>query len=258
MDRFFRLLVPILLLCSCSVKENRGLCPCELHVGGSEPIKTEGGVLVSVIQDGTVVKQGMMGREDFDSGKCVLTVPRRPSVVTVFCGITDMNPTGGRRINILSGHECDELYSCSAFAEPSGDEADCTVTPHKNFARLDLAVIGLPDNALMRIEGRVHGYDLLSLDPCEGSFGCGPREGVNGVHWYMRLPRQLDDSLVLEILVGDAVVRTVPLGSIIAAGGYRYDDQDLLDIAVTVDLSKSEAMIHLSDWENGEYSTIDY
>ena len=258
MDRIFRLFAALLLLCACSVKENRSLCPCELHVACSEPLKTEGGVLVSVIQDGAVVKQGMLDREDFDGGKCVLTVPRRPSVVTVFTGITDMNTAGGRRLDIQSGHECDEIYSCSAFAELDGDEADCLVTPHKNYARLDLAVIALPDAALMRIDGKVHGYDLLSLDPCEGSFGCGPRDGGSGVHWFLRLPRQLDDSLALEVLLGGEVVRRIPLGTVIAAGGYRYDDEDLLDIAVTVDLSKSEALVHLSDWEIGEYSTIDF
>ena len=258
MDRFFRLLLPLLLLCACSVKEDRGLCPCELRIAGSEPLKTEGGVLVSVIQDGTVVKQGMLGREDFDGGKCVLTVPRKPSVITVFTGITEMNASGGRQLDILSGYECDELYSCSAFAELGGDDADCVVTPHKNFARLDLAVIGLPDSALMRIEGKVHGYDLVSLDPCEGSFGCGPRDGGAGTHWFLRLPRQIDDSLALELLVGGAVVRSIPLGSIIASGGYRYDDEDLLDIAVTVDLTKSEAIVHLSDWEDGDNSTIEF
>jgi len=248
----------LLLLSACSVKEDRGLCPCELRVAGSEPLRTEGGVLVSVIQDGTVVKQGMLGREEFDGGKCVLTVPRKPSVVTVFSGITDMNTAGGRQLDIISGYECDELYSCSTFASLTGDEAECVVTPHKNFARLDLAVTGLPDAALMRIVGKVHGYDLLSLDPCEGSFGCGPRDGGSRTHWYLRLPRQLDDSLELEVLFGDSAVRKVPLGAIIAAGGYRYDDEDLLDISVTVDLSKSEALVHLSDWEEGEYSTIEY
>ena len=258
MDRFFRLLTMLLLLCACSVKEDRGLCPCELHVAGSEPLRTDGGVLVSVIQDGAVVKQGMLGKEDFDGGKCVLTVPRKPSVVTVFSGITDMSTADGKRLDILSGYECDELYSCSAFAELDGDEAECIVTPHKNFARLDLTVIGLPEIALMHIGGKVHGYDLLDLAPCEGTFGCGPREGGSRVHWFLRLPRQVDDSLDLEVLVGGDEVRRVPLGAIIAAGGYRYDDEDLLDITVTVDLSKSEAIVHLSDWEDGESSTIEY
>lgn len=121
MDRIFRMFPLLLLLSACSVKEDRGLCPCELRVAGSEPLRTEGGVLVSVIQDGTVVKQGMLGREEFDGGKCVLTVPRKPSVVTVFSGITDMNTAGGRQLDIISGYECDELYSCSTFASLTGD-----------------------------------------------------------------------------------------------------------------------------------------
>lgn len=258
MNSFLRLLAPLLLLCACSVKEDRTLCPCELHVTSVGPLRTAGSVLVSVVQDGVVVKQGMMGREDFDGGNCVLTVPRRPSVVTVFSGITSMNAVGGRRLDIPTEHECDELYSCSAYAELSGDGYECCVTPHKNYAKLDLVVIGLPETALLRILGTVHGYDLLSLDPCEGRFGCGPRYGESVSHWSTRLPRQIDDSLSLDILKDGEAVRRVPLGGIIAESGYRYDDQDLLDISVTVDLTKSEAMVHVSDWNEGEYSTIEY
>ena len=59
--------ITVLLLCSCTVKENRSFCPCELLVYSEEPLKTDGSVLVSVIQDGEVVKQGMMSRDDFES-----------------------------------------------------------------------------------------------------------------------------------------------------------------------------------------------
>ena len=259
MDKILRFLLLLLPLCSCSVKEDRGLCPCELTVRSSELLKTEGNVLVSVIQDGSVVKQGMMSREDFESGNCVLTVPRRPSVVTVFTGITDMNTVSGRRLDILSDHECDELYSCSGLAELSTDTADCVVTPHKNYARLHLTVLGMPANADLRVTGPVKGYDLVSLAPCEGLFLCGPRPDGTAYSWLLRLPRQVDDGLMLEILdpQGDTVGK-IGLGQLIAASGYSFEDEDLLDISVTVYLAQSFALVHISGWESDSEFSIDY
>lgn len=259
MDRIFRFLLLLLPLCSCSVKENRGLCPCELTVRSAEPLKTDGDVLVSVIQGGAVVKQGMMSREDFESGNCVLTVPRRPSTVTVFTGITGMNTVSGRRLDILSEHECDELYSCSVNAELASDTFDCVVTPHKNYARMHLTVIGMPENSDLLVTGSVRGYDLMDLDPYEGLFICGPRTEQKGEMWQMRLPRQLDDSLGLDILDADGgQIRNIGLGRLIAESGYSYDDQDLLDISVTVDLTLSSALVQVSGWESATESSLDF
>lgn len=259
MDRFFRFLPVILLCVACSVKENRGLCPCSLSVRSSEPLKTEGDVLVSVIQEGLVVKQGMMSREDFESGNCVLTVPRRPSVVTVFTGITRMNTVSGRTLGIISEQECDELYSCSAEARLEGDTGSCVVTPHKNYARLHLYVLGMPAGASLRVVGSVSGYDLVSLVPSEGLFLCGPREQENRSGWLLRLPRQLDDSLGLDITDADGqLVRSVGLGRIIADSGYSYSDEDLLDMSVTVDLTTSSALVHIIGWQTERDIAIDY
>lgn len=250
--------IAVLLLWSCSVKENRSCCPCELLVYAEEPLKTDGSVLVSVIQDGEVVKQGMMSREDFESGSCRLTVPRRPSQVTVFTGIKDMNAVSGRLLNIRFEHQCDEVYSCSGEALLEGDSYDCPVTPHKNYARLFLTIIGLPDGASVAVSGNVKGYDILSLDPCKGLFQCSPDREQEGQEFLVRLPRQLDDGLSLDVLKDNGLARSVPIGSMIAASGYSYNDPDLLDITLTVDLSKSYVFVTVAGWETVTYKIIEY
>lgn len=253
MERILCLIPLALALCACSVKEDRSTCPCELYVRSDEPIKTEGTVLVSVIQDGSVVKQGMLSRQDFDSGACVLTVPRKPSRVTVFTGITGMSAAGGRFLGIPASHQCDEVYSCLEPVLPEGEEYVCTVVPHKNFARLDLEVIGLPEGGGLRVTGKVQGYDLASLDPCEGPFDCVPEQGSG--HWRLRLPRQKDESLMLEVTAGSTPVGVVPLGDLIARSGYSFAEEDLPDMSVTVDLTRKDAFIVIAGWERGESFT---
>lgn len=256
MDRILCLIPLMLSLCSCSVKEDRSVCPCELSIRPSEPLKTEGNVLVSVIQDGSVVKQGMLTRQDFENGKCRMTVPRKMSVLTVFTGITLMDAAGGRLLGIRSLNECDEVYSCMESADLNCDSYDCSVLMHKNFARLDLLVKGMPEGGDLKVKGSVRGYDLVNLDPCEGAFAFAPPEG-SGV-WSLRLPRQLDDSLLLDIMAGDEYVGTVPLGKLIAASGYSYTDEDLSDMSVTVDLTARDAMIQIAGWEPGESYSVDF
>ena len=256
MDRILCLIPLVLSLCSCSVKEDRSVCPCELAIRPAEPLRTEGRVLVSVIQDGSVVKQGMLTRQDFENGRCRMTVPRKMSVLTVFTGITEMDAAGGRLLGIRSLHECDEVYSCMEPADLDCEKYDCTVLLHKNFARLALLVLGMPEGGELRVKGSVSGYDLMNLDPSQGAFACAPCEGM-GI-WSLRLPRQRDDSLLLEIFSGGVLIDTVPLGKLIEAGGYSFDEEDLRDMSVTVNLSARDAMIKIAGWEQGESYSIDY
>ena len=44
----------------------------------------------------------------------------------------------------------------------------------------------------------------------------------------------------------------------IEATGYRYDDEDLLDIYLTVDLTKSFVLVTVSGWETETYPIIEY
>ena len=243
-------LVVILLPCSCTVKENRSDCPCDLLVLPAEKLESEGSVVVSLVQDGAVVGQEMLGREDFEAGKCLMTVNRRPTTVTVFSGITSMSLQGGRKLSIRSAQQCDELFTSTSDAKPSGDSFECQVCLHKNFARLFLTVLNLRNGMDMRITGTVSGYDILDTEPCEGDFNIPAERGDAARGCCIRLPRQTDESLALEVSVRGVTVKTVPLGSIIAATGYSFKDEDLMDIVMTVDLEKSYASVTVGDWDS--------
>lgn len=240
-------------LCACSVKENRSVCPCELTVRSAEALSSKGNVLVSVIQDGVVVKQGMMSRDDFERDGCILTVPRKPSTVTVFTGITEMNTVSGRTLGIREDNQCDELYSGSAEVLPLADTCLCTVFPHKNYASLFLEVIGMPKGGTVKVVGKVRGYDLMDLSPSGGYFAFAPDESADGLFkCVLRLPRQVDDSLVLEVLRDGEVIQTIEAGKLILESGYSFEEENLPDIMLTVDLTRSAAIIRVADWEESD------
>ena len=247
--------MPVALI-ACSVKEDRSVCPCELTVRSAEKLSSDGRVLVSVIQDGAVVKQGMMSRREFEEGACVLTVPRKPSTVTVFTGITDMDMVSGRTLDIREENECDKVFSSIGSVLPVADTCSCTVIPRKNYANLFLEVVGMPQDGSVRILGKVHGYDVVSLSPREGPFAFVPEGSLDGTYkCVIRLPRQTDDSLTLEVLSGDSLLETVPAGRLIKSSGYDFDEESLPDITLTVDLTRSSAAVRIADWDF-EGSTI--
>lgn len=251
-------IIAFLLLCSCSVKENRSVCPCDLLVKPAQALLSDGWVVVSVVQDGVVVKQEMLSREEFESGECKITVSRKPSTVTVFTGITSMNLLRGRTLDISYSKECDELFSSSDNAELHGDSFEYPVSLHKNFARLYLTVLNPVPGSEMSINGTVAGYDLMDAAPCQGDFIwiSGEKDAAQGC--CIRLPRQLDNSLSLKMDFEGETIRILPLGALIAASGYSFADEDLKDITMTVDMEKSYAKVGVADWNEVEIPLIDY
>ena len=250
--------IAAMALCACSVKENRSGCPCELLVHPEGPLKTDGCVLVSVIQDGEVVKQGMLSGTEFEDGRCKLAISRKPTTLTVFAGITDMNTVSGKKLDITYEKQCDEVYCNSISIDPESEVFDCPVSLHKDYTCLDLTVFGMPENAEVGISGSVQGYDIVNTDPYMGLFNCFPERDDSSSRFFIRLPRQLDDGLMLDVYVGKVKWRTVPVGSMIAASGYCYDDKDLLDIKMTVNLEDSAASVKIADWAVVVYPSIEF
>ncbi len=257
MRRILCLLLTV-LTSSCTVKENRSDCPCDLLVRPAEKLESEGSVVVSIVQDGKVVKQEMLDREDFEDGKCRLEVSRRPTTVTVFTGITSMNLKGGSKLDISSEHQCDELFSCSENANPAGESCDCSISLHKNFARLYLTVLNLKKGMDLSVSGTVAGYYLMDAAPCKGDFNILTENADAARGCCIRLPRQLDESLSMVISRDGECLRNIPLGTLIASTGYSFQDEDLMDIAMTLDLEKSYASVNIEGWDKVTIPIIEF
>ena len=236
------------ILFSCSVKEDRGDCPAQLYVHSALDIP-QGDVLVSIIQNGRVVNQGTMTREELYDGTRCFSVPRAMSVVTLFSGISDMVPLDEGRLLQREGCECDELWTFSEYADVKGDEYHHYGTPHKNFARLSIAFAGDMNDAEISISGTTNGYDVLDTRPIRGNATSSLRPSAREREYVVRLPRQTDNSLTLRVFTPGSDARLIAVGEMISRSGYNWDEEDLLDIRLTVDLSASNVNLGISDWD---------
>lgn len=256
MKRILLALLLLIPLSGCSVKEDRGDCPCQLYVHSDIDLPP-GDVLVSVIQRGKVVNQGTMTREEiYEGGRC-FSVPREMSVITFFSGISAMVPLSEGRLMQREGCECDELWSFSEYADVRGDEYHHHGTPHKNFARLSIAFAGSVGNAVIHVCGTTNGYDILDSKPLRGSAESPLSPSSREREYMVRVPRQVDDSMALRVETPGSDSRMIAIGEMIRQSGYNWEEEDLLDIRMTVDLSSSNVSLCVSDWDPVEFDIVE-
>jgi hypothetical protein len=64
------------------------------------------------------------------------------------------------------------------------------------------------------------------------------------------LPRQLDDSLIMEADMGDEVLKEFPLGYYIAESGYDWNAPDLEDLTIDLEFAVTHISMVIQGWEN--------
>ena len=242
-DRLLRVLVPLLLVPSCSVKENRAACPCALTVELTGlPVRPvvlgvtgEGYSLTEVVHADTVL---------------VLPVPKGEMAVSAVGGAL---AEGDGSVRIPSGEEAPPLYLFHAAVSTDAEQVVLPVTLHKQFCTLELlfkgpAGYGPPFE--VAVAGAYGGW-LPDGRPAAGPFSRRLLPGSDG-RATLRLPRQGDDSLLMHIVFSDQKVRTFALGSYIAASGYDWTAPDLEDLTLHVDISLTSVTVSTDLWSRTE------
>ena len=243
-DGLLRLLVPLLLLPSCSIKENRAACPCALTLElAGLPVRPvvldvvgEGYSCVEVVHTDTVI---------------VLPVPKGELAVSAVGGAL---AEGDRSVRIPEGEEAPPLYLFHAdISTASVEQMILPVLLHKQYCALELRFTGPPGYGPpfeVEVEGTVGGW-LPDGSPSAGPFSRRLLPGADG-RATIRLPRQGDDSLLMHIVFSDQVVRTFALGSYIAASGDDWTVPDLDDLTLHLDISVTSVTISTDLWSRTE------
>ena len=242
-DGLFRILVPIFLLSSCSIKENRAECPCALTLELTAlPVRPvvlgvagEGYSLTEVIHADTVL---------------VVPVPKGDLAVSAIGGAL---AEGDGSVRIPEGEEAPPLYLFHANVSTEAEQVVLPVLLHKQFCTLELLLKGPPGYGPpfeVAVEGAYGGWQPDG-SPAPGPFSRRLLPGSDG-RAVLRLPRQKDDSLLMHIVFSDQIVRTFALGSYIAASGYDWSASDLDDLTLHVDISLTSVTVSTDLWSRTE------
>ena len=242
-DRFLRILLPLLLVPSCSVKENRAACPCSLALElAGLPVRP---VFLNVAGEG----YSFTGVVHADT-LLMLSVPKGEVAVSAVGGAL---AEGDGSVRIPEGEEAPPLYLFHADVSTDAEQVVLPVTLHKQYCSLEMLFKGPSGYGPpfeVAVEGSYGGWEPEG-SPAPGAFSRRLLPGSDG-RAVLRLPRQGDDSLLMHIVFSDQVVRTFALGSYIAAAGYDWSAPDLEDLTLTVDISLTSVTISTDLWTHTE------
>lgn len=220
----------LVALVSCSVKEDRGDCPCWLTVEAEKSISIS----------------GWFGQtnlfKDHEGGFVEKTVPR---------GIVDIVARHGT-LTAAEGSQMDSLFAQRVWVNTDAEFAGHTVKLNKNFATIELDFKDEDDGRTvydLLATGTVSGVDARTLEPVEGPFSFVPEPVTDGRGYAFRVPRQKDESLRLELSYNGSPVETIDLGYLIAKTGFDWKAESLGDIAILCDLPAHTFTITVKDWD---------
>ena len=260
MNKPFLLLAIGLTLTACSVKEDRGPCPCLLSVIPAEafaPLDDDPDghwklTLRGYAKEGTIVEEYFGAERVRDT----LEYPVRKGAVVIAAWLTESQTRVETECyRIPYGEPAQPLFACREAVDASGETVCCILHPHKQFSRILVFDLQERDNPFggrdAAVRGTVCGMDLQQLTPLSGDFLCAGKrvETEQGWGFLFLIPRQSTDDLLLDLGSGPTAWTGLPLGKLLFETGYDPEAEDCSDYAVYIDSSRLQSGVSILPWE---------
>lgn len=256
--------MPVLLILSvmevlctgCSIKEDRSLCPCALVLDFSNVeesiaessevhLRAADGFLYSDPDAADGISGG--GPSGSDRRTYSVRVPKTRVAVSVVSGAGSFYSADyGLRIPL--GEECPPVHMYYSEFDAVMEKYEDVVRLYKDYCRITVRMLPSPGDYpfTLTLKGGVCGIGRdRTVVPGDFSYAFVPAsDGAASVN----VPRQTDDSLILQIRDGDRVLREFAVGEYIAESGYDWTAADLEDIDVSIDYANSYLTIKVDAW----------
>ncbi len=230
----------------CSVKENRDFCPCRLVLDCSEvdTLVVESADFVVAADDGFVFTDELAADEFCRD--IVVQVPRTDVSVGVWSGTGGM--LNGNGLEIPCGGDCPPVYFHASNVYAGHETVREMITMRKNHCLMTVSLNNM-DSAPeeINVSGNVNGY-LPDGKPSPGEFSYRLRPDGHGASTVI-LPRQTDNSLMMEINDGTGVLKHFAIGEFIAETGYDWNSPDLEDLSVDIDIAFTGITLIIQGWD---------
>lgn len=263
--------VACILLCSCTVLEERDVCPNYLAVdftGVDKSIKEWQMWLFNDV--GELIFKDTVYRRSYPT-PYIVNVPRYRNVRCLLWGNLrgathiDEHYSYDTFIEKIEEASADSVYFFTDTISTKGENSYLKVIPEKEFATVDIYVKGWAGSdyeAEMVLECVSSGYYVgRELGSSRTSIKADIFDiGNYFTHFRCRMLRQKDtENMVLKLFIRDLnadgtlgevlVDRELPLGEYLFENGYDMHKASLDDIVMEVDYSYNRFVIKVSDWE---------
>ena len=247
-----RRLLPLILMLlgSCTVLEDRTLCPCRLHIDLSGiSVSGEVDLLLSLEGDNWHERRPctLPGLESV-----TLSVPRGEVTLLAVCPSSPSFLSGDAGFEIPPGEDCPPLLTGALQVDTRREEAFCQPEVHKNYCTLTLKLLSegpAPFPFAITLRGSISGFTAKG-EPREGRFLYTLEPFDRETHSASAgIPRQRDASLQMDIRFTDEVLRSFALGEILARQGYDWTAEDLSDVELELDFARTLLTLRTELWE---------
>lgn len=239
-------LISMLFCPGCSVKEDRSTCPCRLELDFSEidtTLITYADLYVS--SEDALILSERLEAEDFRDD-LIIETPKGGLTIGVWNGAGNIREYGG--FDIPYGEDCPPVYFHSTTVRADEESVREVVRMRKNHCVMTV-MLGWNDEQVddVVLVGNVNGYDADG-SPSIGDFSYELELDDDG--WCTAvLPRQLDESLALEVNDGSGSVKRFALGEYIAESGYDWTEPDLRDLTIELDFAILKISLIIQGWD---------
>lgn len=246
------------VLPSCTVKDDRELCPCWLTLSfdGMESLsggaavrgfRSEGEVFGAIAPLGPV--EDSIWRTPVTRGFLVAMSWRMDGVDEPGCDMESGLPV----VKAPEGEAFPRLFSWCENEDCSGGSARDTVRFHKQFSlfRID---IGKDPGTLSRYTFRFvsgwNGVSIADASPVAGAFGAVVTADGEQTYVSVSVPRQGDDLMTMEVAVDGGPFRTFGIGAYLAGRGFDWYAEDLADVYITFDIYEGIGSAIIDQWDD--------
>ena len=243
---------------SCTVKEERGVCPTYVRICSDEAPAPGTSAVVTVFheEDGLVYQMVVPAESLYPDGYTVKARRGRISA-NVLMGIRSMTVFGGVA-QAGKGVQPDSLYRFSGSVESWDEDCDITGSPMKEFSVLTININNTDEPFLFRLNGVWDRLDAADFRPGRGNLEFSLNEGfLTAGSYRCILSRQGDESLSMDVFASsdlETPYRTLPLGKLMTRAGYDIDAVPMVDVSVDIDLTQGVISITVGDWERVVFS----
>lgn len=248
-------LATLSLVSSCSIKEDRSGCPCELTIDASGINAEEVSVICRTDMD---LFRGRL-HPGGDDRSVEIKVPRDIVQIVSYTG-NAITYEDDNCLIIPYGNESDCIYADVSVINTKAETAYKKVSLHKQYARISLEFINDTDNeggadSRLSVIGSANGISLSDLSPVSGAFHCMVTPGTEGVYSF-NVPRQKDNGLYVLIENGGHVSDPVQLGKILESVGFDWTKKDLDDISLKIELPSSVISVSITEWDKVDTEVV--
>lgn len=267
--KFFIPFVAALLLgvVSCSVKEDRTLCPGYLIIRSDNVSPVGGDALLSVIHENKgIVYRGWIPVSEIAHGYDLFDMqgvacPKGKINVSVLAGVDASDLSGDQASVVYNNVQADSLYAYSVYYDLMEEEAVISDRLRKNFSTITMVMHGLLPDYGFSVVNQWGGVTVSGLKASErvSTFGL-PKEFLHDGEYQFRISRQGDMSLSLRVyrdVKGETKLwNTIDLADLMLKAGYDFDANELPDVRIDVDLTTGIVTVQVGDWEPVNFGII--